>query len=243
MFELYIDNNQLATHDVLARLRVRPTLAWLWRDARQWVCRTLHKYGWSFKNATHKQRLKYTAENIECVRARRQRAARTDGGGGARSGLPCGMCTWSSRLPFTGSSTSTKRRLRVAVHRRRRRRRPTRAPTAGARPLAAELRRQRGVAPCGAPAVATNGDSLCEHYSVTIMVGLPPVGQPDAPTVFVNYRADGTNTASDLLAFVVAAVNGGFLKSGDVLLADNASIHKVPAMMLQLKAVPRCVQH
>ena len=68
-----------------------------------------------------------------------------------------------------------------------------RAPTAGARPLAAELRRQRGVAPCGAPAVATNGDSLCEHYSVTIMVGLPPVGQPDAPTVFVNYRADGTN--------------------------------------------------
>ena len=30
--------------------------------------------------------------------------------------------------------------------------------------------------------------------SVTIMVGLPPVGQPDAPTVFVNYRADGTNT-------------------------------------------------
>ena len=44
-----------------------------------------------------------------------------------------------------------------------------------------------------------------------------------------------------MLAFVVAAVNGGFLKSGDVLLADNASIHKVPAMMLQLKAVPRCV--
>ena len=29
LFELYIDNNQLATHDVLARLRVRPTLAWL----------------------------------------------------------------------------------------------------------------------------------------------------------------------------------------------------------------------
>ena len=161
---------------------------------RQWVCRTLHQYGWSFKNATHKQRLKYTAENIECVRARRQRAARTDGGGGARSGLPCGMCTWSSRLPFTGSSTSTKRRLRVAVRRRRRRRRPTRARRRPAR--------ARSPQSCGGnvawrraarrPAVATNGDSLCEHYSVTIMVGLPPVGQPDAPTVFVNYRADGT---------------------------------------------------
>ena len=70
---------------------------------------------------------------------------------------------------------------------------PSPPPPPDARPLAAELRRQRGVAPCGAPAVATNGDSLCEHYSVTIMVGLPPVGQPDAPTVFVNYRADGTN--------------------------------------------------
>ena len=37
LFELYIDNNQLATHDVLARLRVRPTLAWLWRDAAMGV--------------------------------------------------------------------------------------------------------------------------------------------------------------------------------------------------------------
>ena len=37
---------------------------------RNWVYTTLKKYGWSFKNVSHKQRLKFTSDNIECVCAR-----------------------------------------------------------------------------------------------------------------------------------------------------------------------------
>lgn len=65
LFQMYIECNNKPTHEVLSELRVaHPLLASLSRD---WLSQTLKKYGWSFKNASLKQRLKFTDDNIECV--------------------------------------------------------------------------------------------------------------------------------------------------------------------------------
>ena len=96
----------------------------------------------------------------------------------------------------------------------------------------AELRRNRGVGPKGQPVFAVNNDSISENYAVTLMVGLYAQLNP----LFLEYRVDGMNTSLDFCKFVVKAVNEGFLVQGDVLVCDNAKVHKSPFMTLELNA-------
>jgi len=96
----------------------------------------------------------------------------------------------------------------------------------------AELRRNRGVGPKGQPVYAVNNDSISENYAVTLMVGL----YGDMNPVYLEYRADGMNTSVDFCKFVVKAVNEGFLVPGDVLVCDNAKVHKAAFVTLELNA-------
>ena len=77
-----------------------------------------------------------------------------------------------------------------------------------------------------------NNDSISENYAVTLMVGL--YGQLNP--VFLEYRMDGMNTSLDFCKFVIKAVNEDFLVPGDVLVCDNAKVHKSPFMTLELNA-------
>ena len=54
--------------------------------------------------------------------------------------------------------------------------------------------------------------------------------------VFLEYRVDGMNTSLDFCKFVVKAVMEGFLVPGDVLVCDNAKVHKSPFMTIELNA-------
>jgi hypothetical protein len=98
-----------------------------------------------------------------------------------------------------------------------------------------ELRRKRGVGPKGKPVYATNNDSLADHYAVTLMIGVHDANVQQNP-VFLEYRVDGMNTSLDFCKFVVKAVVEGFLVPGDVLVCDNAKVHKSPFMTLELNA-------
>jgi transposase len=97
------------------------------------------------------------------------------------------------------------------------------------------LRRNRGVGPKGQPVYASNNDSLSEHYAVTLMIGLHDANVQQNP-VFLEYRIDGMNTSLDFCKFVVKAVTEGFLVPGDVLVCDNAKVHKSPFMTVELNA-------
>jgi hypothetical protein len=82
---------------------------------------------------------------------------------------------------------------------------------------------------------ASNNDSLSEHYAVTLMIGLHDANVQQNP-VFLEYRIDGMNTSLDFCKFVVKAVTEGFLVPGDVLVCDNAKVHKSPFMTVELNA-------
>jgi transposase len=50
------------------------------------------------------------------------------------------------------------------------------------------------------------------------------------------FRAKGTNTAEDFLAYVIGMIASGFLTAGDILICDNASIHKATEIIDRLDA-------
>jgi hypothetical protein len=68
------------------------------------------------------------------------------------------------------------------------------------------------------------------HHQVEICIGTPHtiIGccsiAPDAPP-FYFWMHDGTNDSTRFLDFVYSMVVDGFLRNGDVLVIDNASIH------------------
>ena len=62
LLNIYHVEPQTRTLDVVNRLRaLGPNFAGI---GRFWVYRALEKHGWSFKNVSHKQRLKFTAANL-----------------------------------------------------------------------------------------------------------------------------------------------------------------------------------
>lgn len=68
LFTLYLEQNTQTTSDVVNKLHtLDPRLAGI---TRNWVYTTLKKYGWSFKNVSHKQRLKFTSDNTSSAFAR-----------------------------------------------------------------------------------------------------------------------------------------------------------------------------
>lgn len=228
LFNMYIECNDKPMCQVLSELRAaNPLFGSLSRD---WLSRTLKKYGWSFKKATLKQRLKFTSDNIECVfcalcvspRAADRATAQMDA-----------HLHESDRATARGPS-QVSRRVGVCEPRCAA---ATVCVCVSSRRVKSshciELHRQRAVGPRGMPAVVVNGDSLAEHYVVPIIVGLRAPGSP-MPTVYANYRDNGMNMA-DFFNFVVAAVNDSFLVRGDYLICDDA-ILKAPFIMLELEA-------
>jgi len=105
-----------------------------------------------------------------------------------------------------------------------------------------EIRKKRGVGPANQPVRVVNGDSLTEHYAVSMMVGFHDASSQHVP-VLLDMRAEGMNTSLDFAAFVGAAVTVGFLVSGDVLVCDNAKVHKQPFITLELERISRATQH
>jgi len=91
-----------------------------------------------------------------------------------------------------------------------------------------------GISQSGTPAIHINEDSISETCCITMMIGIHPDGVQQNP-VFLSYR-DGTNTSVDFSNFVHEAVEAGFLVPGDVLVCDNAAIHKAPFITAELKA-------
>jgi len=66
-------------------------------------------------------------------------------------------------------------------------------------------------------------------------VGLHEPSSPHAPTL-LSMRAEGMDTSLDFARFVVEAVLIGFLASGDMLVCDNAKVHKQPFIIIELNA-------
>jgi len=154
------------------------------------VYRTFHKYKYSFKNKSLKNKLKFTLQNVIWY------------------GIYCDMIL---RVPlrflkYLDEAHFSSRDLRV----------------------------NKGWAPCGQRLMGSNDDSLSENFSVTLMTGLHDASSPHGP-VLLDVRTD-TNTSLDFCKFIVAAVTEGFLGAGDVLVCDNASVHKSPFLTLELNA-------
>jgi len=80
--------------------------------------------------------------------------------------------------------------------------------------------RNLAIGPKGITPVLLRGSHFAETYSVTCMVSL---NQGDRPC-YISTRTN-TNDQIDFFQYLVAAVNDKYLKRGDILICDNASIH------------------
>ena len=72
--------------------------------------------------------------------------------------------------------------------------------------------------PIGDKTVLIRGEHFAETYSVSCICSFA-----DEPT-FIEARTD-SNTQFDFMGFVARAIQDGYLKSGDILVCDNASVH------------------
>ena len=89
--------------------------------------------------------------------------------------------------------------------------------------LCVELVRRRGVCEVG------ESINVCSEYdlSETIKVSLLTSVDPNSPPIHVHMRRGGNaNDAFSFLLFIVDCVASGLLVRGDVVVLDNASIHK-----------------
>jgi len=97
---------------------------------------------------------------------------------------------------------------------------------------ARELRRQHGWAEKGrALSVAHDKTGDCT-YTVTLLTSLV-----NDPPIFITHPHDGRNDAFDFLAFVIAIIEADYLQPGDMLIGDNASIHKAESVSDAVSAV------
>ena len=88
--------------------------------------------------------------------------------------------------------------------------------------LLLELVRRRGVSGVGEPVQCVSDYDL----NGTIKVFLLTSVALNTPPVHVHMRRGGANDAFDFLLFIVECVSLGVLVRGDVLVLDNATIHK-----------------
>jgi len=95
------------------------------------------------------------------------------------------------------------------------------------------LTRRRACGPRGRRAVVINEADIVTAYSVTLIIGFHSPNSPHGP-VRVQYREHETNSALDFFRFVGNAIAVGFLTPGDILVLDNASIHKAWRMSVEL---------
>lgn len=83
------------------------------------------------------------------------------------------------------------------------------------------MARSKGIGPIGEPVIVMEQEpSFAETYSVTAMLQL----QEKQPVIISDARTD-TNTQIDFVEFLWRCIRIGALKSGDVIIVDNASIH------------------
>jgi len=87
--------------------------------------------------------------------------------------------------------------------------------------VSADVSRRLALAPKGENVVIIHGEHFSETYSVSCMCTL--VEEGGDPT-YINARTN-SNSGEDFLIFIVNAILDGFLKDGDTLVVDNASVH------------------
>lgn len=93
----------------------------------------------------------------------------------------------------------------------------------------------KGVGPIGQRVFIEQVPKFRESYSVTLLTSLSH-GLP----VFVSTRKNSNNQV-DFLKFVMAAVVAGYIKQGDILICDNASIHHGKLIQDDLKELQALV--
>jgi hypothetical protein len=97
--------------------------------------------------------------------------------------------------------------------------------------------RVRGLSSVGSPIACVTGGGLSHTIKVSLLTCVVPGVSP----VFVCFR-DGVGRANsqfDFLLFVIECLLGGWLVQGDVLVLDNASIHKAQHILLPLSFLLR----
>ena len=76
--------------------------------------------------------------------------------------------------------------------------------------------KRRGISPIGEPLVLIQPELFSETYTVTCMCS--------NSEIFISTRIN-SNTQLDFFNFIVDSINKSYLKYGDYLVIDNASIH------------------
>jgi len=95
-----------------------------------------------------------------------------------------------------------------------------------------DVARNRALSPIGENVVLLRGEHFAETWSVSCMCSY-------SGETYLNERKD-SNSQMDFIRFVAGSIQNGFLKKGDTLVLDNASIHgaletlEVFLMFLQL---------
>jgi hypothetical protein len=89
--------------------------------------------------------------------------------------------------------------------------------------LCVELVRRRGLSEVGVSINVTSEYDLSETIKVSLLTSVGP----NSPPIHVHLRrGGGANNAYSFLTFIVDCVSSGLLVRGDVVVLDNASIHK-----------------
>eukprot|EP01119_Soliformovum_irregulare_P003638 TRINITY_DN1445_c0_g1_i2.p1 TRINITY_DN1445_c0_g1~~TRINITY_DN1445_c0_g1_i2.p1 ORF type:complete len:314 (-),score=86.19 TRINITY_DN1445_c0_g1_i2:79-1020(-) len=91
-----------------------------------------------------------------------------------------------------------------------------------------DVRRKYIVSPIGEPVFLIDDERLDVRWSVTCLVGL------DEESPCISFRSE-SNTQEDFFNFVAQAIKVGYLKRGDVLVMDNASVHTGSDMLPDLQ--------
>ena len=109
-----------------------------------------------------------------------------------------------------------------------------------------ELFPRRGVGPRGETVYATNTIDLNETIKVFLLTNCTR-----SPPVFVTMQSgsggsdgvgSGGNNGYDFMNFILTCIRQGALVAGDILVLDNAPIHKRNSIMGMLAAVLRAAQ-
>jgi len=82
-----------------------------------------------------------------------------------------------------------------------------------------DLSRRRAIGPRNTSTILIRNESFAETYSVSLLCCL----DSEKP-LYISSRVD-SNTQIDFFKFVIDLIDNGYLKSGDILVCDNASVH------------------
>jgi len=85
-----------------------------------------------------------------------------------------------------------------------------------------DVSRRRALGPSGVNIVLIRNEHFAETYSVSCLTNLSGVNSRE--TLYISGRKD-SNTQVDFIKFIVYCLEYGYLKPGDFLICDNASVH------------------